>query len=106
MTPTAVQPRTLTEAQTIAANLVGRCFDRKEILKAAGLKRTQTISEWLNIPEFQEVVAQSNREYIAELREAKARIIRESLELVEKALKDAKSKTRVEMAYGIVRSVI
>ena len=96
----------MTEQQFVAANLVGRCVERKEILKAAGLRRSATISEWLNIPEFQEAVAQANREYVAELREMKARIIAKSLALVEEEMEKANSKTRVEMAYGIVRSVI
>ena len=86
--------------------MVGRCFERKAILKAAGLRRANTISDWLTIPEFQEAVAQANREYIAELREMKSRIIAKSLALVEEEMAKANSKTRVEMAYGIVRSVI
>ena len=106
MTQVAVTTRDLSERQAVAADLMGRCVDRKDILKAINSRRRADLSEWLTIPEFQAAVAQANREYIAELREMKSRIIAKSLALVEEEMAKANSKTRVEMAYGIVRSVI
>ena len=103
----AVTTRQLTENQRVAAELLGRCHPRRDIYTATGLaNRPATISEWLAIPEFQDAVADANRRYIAELRETKSRLLQKSLDLVEAELDKAESKSRLEIAHSIVKSIL
>jgi hypothetical protein len=90
----------------IAADMLGRCMDRKLVMQAAGLRRQNTLSDWLREPAFQEAVALANQVYIAELREQKSRIIAASLELIEAELAKANSKKRIDIAHSVIKTVL
>ena len=100
---TAVGPRKLTEDQQIAAEMLGQSIPRPRIYAAIKAKRAGTISEWLQIPEFQAVVAQSNREYIHELKASNMRLVQRAQDVVEAILNDPKHPQRDRIAWEIVR---
>lgn len=96
----------LSEGQSTAAYLLGRCIARKQIEQQVEISRP-TLWRWLQIPEFQDAVRQSNREWLAELSERKARIIERALELEEQNLgDDADAKRRADYAHEIARNVL
>ena len=97
--------RALTEAQTIAAEMLGYCYDRALVLKEAKVTRA-SLWNWQQIPEFQEAVQEANRQYIAELREAKNRVVQVALDVVEEELRNKASKNRVDLAHSIVKSIL
>jgi len=103
--PTVLFP-TLTDKQRIAADLLGRCVDRREVMRVIGTRRSTTITEWLAIPEFQDARMAANATYIAELREQKSRIIAASLDLIEQELANAKSRKRVDIAHSVAKTVL
>ncbi len=65
-----------------------------------------TLWNWLQLPEFQDAVKRSNREWLAELNERKARIIERALELEEAELHDDNSDRRAAFAHEIARNVL
>lgn len=71
-----------------------------------GIEARVTLWRWLQIPDFQDAVRRSNREWLAELNERKARIIEKALELEEAELDDALSKKRANFAHEIARNVL
>lgn len=96
----------LTERQSSAAYLLGRCIARKQIEDQLEVA-PKTLWRWLQIPEFQDAVRQSNREWLAELSERKARIIERALELEEANLgADADADRRSAYAHEIARNVL
>ncbi len=101
----ALRTRPTAEQKQLAAEMLGWCVDSGDIIKHFGITR-QTLWDWQNQEEFQLAVSEANRQYIAEFRAGKSRILKLALEVVEQEMKKADSKTRLEMAYGIVRSVL
>ncbi len=96
----------LTESQSTAAYLIGRCVARKVICAQLQVDRV-TVWRWLQVPEFQEAVRQSNREWLSELTEAKGRIIARALEVEEASLaEDANAERRAAIAHEIARTVL
>jgi hypothetical protein len=96
----------LSEPQVTAAYLLGRCTPRKQVMAELGIEARVTLWRWLQIPDFQDAVRRSNREWLAELNERKARIIEKALELEEAELDDALSKKRANFAHEIARNVL
>ena len=96
----------LSKAQATGAYLLGRCIPRKQIMAELGITSRTTLCNWLQLPEFQDAVRRSNREWLGELNERKARIIEKALELEEAELDDALSKKRADFAHEIARNVL
>jgi hypothetical protein len=71
-----------------------------------GITSRTTLWEWLQLPEFQDAVRRSNREWLGELSESKARIIAKALELEEAELDDASSDKRAAFAHDIARNIL
>jgi hypothetical protein len=73
-----------------------------------GITSRTTLWEWLQIPEFQDAVRRSNREWLGELSEAKARIIARALEIEEESLAagNGDDKSRAALAHDIARNVL
>ena len=71
-----------------------------------GITSRTTLWEWLQLAAFQEAVKRSNREWLHELNERKARIIEKALELEEAELDDASSDKRSAIAHDIARNVL
>ena len=95
----------LSEVQSSAAYMLGRCMARKQIMAQLEIDSRTTFWRWLQIPEFQEAVRRSNREWLAELNAQKARIIERALELEEESLHGDSDK-RYFHAHEIARNVL
>ena len=97
----------LSEVQSSAAYLIGRCVSRKQIMLDLEIDSRTTLWRWWQIPEFQESVRRSNREWLSELTEAKGRIIARALEIEEASLaENANAERRAAIAHEIARNVI
>lgn len=88
----------------MAAHLIGRGKTRLEAAAACSVHRN-TIANWCEIPEFQELVMASNREWRAEFDAMASRIVHRALEIEERSLSDGgplDEYGRAKLAHEIV----
>jgi len=75
----------LSPVQLAAAELIGRGKTRSEAAALVGVDRT-SVQRWVNNPEFQQAIAEANREWRAEFAARASRIVELALEHEERNL--------------------
>ena len=93
----------LSVQQKTTAVLLGECVDREEIAGIVGLKRTNTISDWLRHNEaFRQLVSESYENWIQRHRELRGRAQAKAWNVIMKELDDETSRKRLGIALNLV----
>ena len=100
--------RVLKRKQVKAANLLGYSMSQREVARIVGVSEW-TMSHWCKIPEFQDLVIESARQDIADIRATKNRSTRTAWQIIEAKLAgkgEELTREQVDIAREIGRATL